>query len=552
MSEQTPHGRSGPPPESWRPPAPPQQGYQVPLQPGYPAPPAAVYPGAAPGYPTAPGYPAAPGHPATAPGYPGAGYSAAPGYPATPGYPSIESGYPAAPGYPGQPGTPPPYPGQPPYTPGAYGQVPPPKNPRRGLLIGGIAAVVVLAVCVAAGGFIWQNVAGGGSTKLEVAWAKEAEEEKLPGEDSGDPVDWYALWLFEDLVIRPTTDGVVAYQLNDGSQAWTVPMPEGTRMCTAAPAAIRDRGVIAFGGTRCDQVGVIDLKAGKLAVTAQVPAPRNAGSQPATARLVAAGDVAVLDDEGALTAIGISDGRQRWRQDNDDCNDDVYAMDEKRIVLERRSCSQGQDTFLATVDSATGRELTQTPLGQRAIVLNVVSTDPVVAVIGPDARQQPDPVVVAIDDTGNTTAEVQTKGSGRDLEFLGSSSLNSSTGISQPAMAVRDNVLFAVNKAATPRSVVAFDLTSGKELWAEKGNEGDALILRVDDRGVWAVENGTSDGYLMLIDPTSGNTSVVGSGVMSPVWPSIESNYIYEHNGMLVATLTSHAIDVGYSLVVYN
>jgi hypothetical protein len=51
---------------------------------------------------------------------------------------------------------------------------------------------------------------------------------------------------------------------------------------------------------------------------------------------------------------------------------------------------------------------------------------------------------------------------------------------------------------------------------------------------VWVVKNGTSDGYLMLIDPQSGNTSVVGRGAMSPVWPSTQSSYIYEHNGMLV------------------
>jgi hypothetical protein len=31
-------------------------------------------------------------------------------------------------------------------------------------------------------------------------------------------------------------------------------------------------------------------------------------------------------------------------------------------------------------------------------------------------------------------------------------------------MVVRDNVLFAVNKAAMPWNVVAFDLSSGKEL----------------------------------------------------------------------------------------
>jgi hypothetical protein len=90
-------------------------------------------------------------------------------------------------------------------------------------------------------------------------------------------------------------------------------------------------------------------------------------------------------------------------------------------------------------------------------------------------------------------------------------------------MAVRDNVLFAVNKAATPRSVVAFDLTSGEGAVGRKGKRGRRADPADRRSRCEAVENGTSDGYLMLIDPKSGNTTVVGSGVMSPVWPSIET-----------------------------
>ncbi len=106
-------------------------------------------------YPPPPGYPPAPppGYPPVPPGQPAGspppGYPAAPGYPTAPGYPAAPpAGYPAAPGYPPAGYPPPGYP--PGYPAPGYPPPAPPKKSRVGLIVGIVAAVLV--VLLAAGG----------------------------------------------------------------------------------------------------------------------------------------------------------------------------------------------------------------------------------------------------------------------------------------------------------------------------------------------------------------------------------------------------------------
>jgi len=436
--------------------------------------------------------------------------------------------------------------------------MPPAPRARRGgsgILIAVIAVVLVVAV---GGGVVWavsesgavefSFSGGGGGGDLKIAWAKETEQERLPG-GSGPIPETYATWLTEELVVRASTDGVAAYRLTDGTQAWTVPLPDGAQMCTAAATASGGHGVIAYGGRRCDRLGMIDLRAGKLARTVRVPTPKNAGKRPAETRLVVAGDMAVLDDEGAMTAFGISDGKQRWRQEDGDCSGDVWAMGDKRIVSERR-CISKRGMFVAAIDPATGRDLSETFMGEMAVVLNVVSTDPVVLVIGPSPSGPPIPQVVVLDPQGKKTTEIPSQAAGRNLLAFGTTGLTSSAAINQPAMFTRDNTLFAVNKAASPWSMVAFDLTTGKQLWTEKDNQGETKIIRVDDRGVWAVQTSSGDGHLVVTDPKTGETSVVRKGGLTPDWSSIKSSQVFEYRETLVVTPTSRKIDVVPSLVV--
>ena len=126
--------------------------------------------------------------------------------------------------------------------------------------------------------------------------------------------------------------------------------------------------------------------------------------------------------------------------------------------------------------------------------------------------------------------------------MLGTTSLTASVTIDLPSLFVRDNMLYAVNKAADPRNVVAFDLTTGEQVWTEKRNVGEAKIIRVDESGVWAMETTSSEGSLVVIDHKSGETSVRKKGVLSMAWSSMRSSFVYEHQGTLVVTTRSRQV----------
>ena len=177
------------------------------------------------------------------------------------------------PGYPPQfPGQQPPYgslrrTGCPPYglvAPG-HPQAAPARSRRRGPLI---------AVIAASSSSSWASAPEPSSSgrnspapktrvPLDIAWQKTSTEERLSS--GSEPVETYATWLVDEFVVRASTDGVAAYRLSDGTREWTVALPDGARLCTAAVNSSGGRGVIAFGSRRCDQLGVVDLRAGKLA-----------------------------------------------------------------------------------------------------------------------------------------------------------------------------------------------------------------------------------------------------------------------------------------------
>jgi hypothetical protein len=103
-----------------------------------------------PNYPTQPGYPPQPNYPPH-PGYPPPAYPTQPLYPQ---YGEQQPGYPGQPAYPTQPGfgygaPPSQYPGQPP-----YGGPPQPPKPNRTPLIIGIVAAIVLLCVVLPGTFV--------------------------------------------------------------------------------------------------------------------------------------------------------------------------------------------------------------------------------------------------------------------------------------------------------------------------------------------------------------------------------------------------------------
>ncbi|MER7168544.1 PQQ-binding-like beta-propeller repeat protein [Micromonospora sp. NPDC000207] len=419
---------------------------------------------------------------------------------------------------PTHPGCGPPGPGSPPerHRPG-----------RRGLLIGGVAATLALLLCAGAGAGVvvaWRVLPTPQPDHLAVVWSTPAPP------DRRDLPRTYATWVGADVVVRATADGVRAYRLADGDPAWTVPLPDGERICAAAIGSSGHHGVFAHGGHRCDRIGVVDLRSGERTVTVRIPLPEYAAEPPRGYRLLAAGEVAVFDDEATITAVGLGDGTIRWRQEKGDCAAEVYAMSAERVLMDRR-CLSGEGTYLVGVDPATGESRFEALLGQRTTVQNVVSVDPVVAVVNP--TRSPDVVVATFDPQGRRTVEIPVRAPGRALDFASTSAETGEPGASPSGMVVRDGVLFAVNQADRGR-VAAFDLTDGTPTWTQQEGDGQTRILRVDDRGVWVTRQAAGSTGLVLVEAGTGAATLLGRGLPEEVGPS--TGPAFEHDGYLVLT----------------
>ncbi|KUL24252.1 outer membrane protein assembly factor BamB family protein, partial [Actinoplanes awajinensis] len=425
---------------------------------------------------------------------------------------------------------------------------PPARSAGRGPLLAGL---IVLLVLVAGAAFIWRNRSGGVDPKptaavatdgpLTVAWSKTTAEDRLPQDGAAEEATSFATWVTDDLVVRVSLGGVAAYRLADGTRAWATEVPAGSPVCTASHDPAAGFGVIAFGtaedqvknGTGCAQIGVIDLATGTMTHT--VPVQKTAGTRSILAgvRVIAGGSVAVYDDQSAVTAVDLASGRRLWRLPTAKyCTDEVFAMTDKRIVMESE-CFLDRKHDIVILDPVTGKQVSATPMGEDLFsVLNVVSADPVVVV----ALSKGGGSVLITDAAGKKVATVPAKATGWDLDLIGTSRPSIRGGIDQPAMVAHGGVLYAGNR--TGNQVIAFDLKDGHKLWDEQGNLGDPALIRADDDGLLVLESKLLEASLVRLDPRSGQVTALREGKVTREWVSVRSTAIVEHRGQLVLTPT--------------
>lgn len=324
---------STPPPPS----QPPSGGFGAPQDPppgGFAAPPPA-HPAMPAGPPPPP-----PAQPPTVPAGPPAG-QASYGYPQEQAY-----GYPQQP----QPVTAPMYAAQGPAVPaGGRGN-----EVRTQLMIVGAA---LLAIVLIVGGGFWyvsgedegsgnQPVAGGsaspggdkapggGGTEKVPAKTKSKTLVNVPMPESKEIVQIPGSWLTDTTYAKSDMGKVVGYNLADGAKKWEVPL--GANVCAASRWVSDNKTAILFDEALptaekpyqpCNQVGVIDLNAGKLLWKATMKA-QGGGDKPikfdgvtVSGQTVAAGG---LYGGGAWN---LADGKVLWtpKVDADDCSDLGYG-----------------------------------------------------------------------------------------------------------------------------------------------------------------------------------------------------------------------------------
>ncbi|MEZ0095693.1 PQQ-binding-like beta-propeller repeat protein [Streptacidiphilus sp. EB129] len=542
MSENTPgpggYQDGGPPPPAYAP----TQAYDASAHP-YPQQQAAPQQ-PAPGYPPqdlpTQGY-AQSGYAQPQPGfgqtpYPQQGFP--PQTPPPPGYPQQGVPQPGLPQHTPPPGFPPPQafppPGFPPQ--GAIPGAPQPGAPRKRLgggLIAGIVAgiAVVVAIAVVA---VMLLAGGGGPTgkTLKLAW--DAQNSSVGDQRVGS-------WVTSTLVIRAgTDDGVVAYNLKDGSKAWTLPSPgTGLIPCSMSETLTQDGiGSIAYGPNRlaCSMLTAVDTTTGKVLWTKTLDLGEH--TQPLLAATYVQGSVVTIVGETTLGGFNARTGSPVWSYRGRGQYCSVYPYGISGAVLVDEFCADATPAYaLSELDGATGKvDWTKAQTGHTQF-LTVLNASPLVAVQQPESGGQN---TVVYDAGGNSTPIKLL------AQDLGNNDGAHSVQLVGKTLVLQHQKDPNANPDSTAGPIAAYDLGTGAMLWSYDGESkhGAVLLEPSADGTMYALSTGSQDGvpHLVRLDPATGKSTllstVTGTGVDG--WSLSDITAYVATDGSLV-TMTNFA-----------
>lgn len=325
-------------------------------------------------------------------------------------------------------------------------------------------------------GFATGCSALGGS--LRVVWEAPVDSEAM-GYGNG-------TWLVGDTLVRSRYDAVTAFDAGTGKGRWEYTPPGQEHICAVSRRSAGSIVLIARGNTTdagCSTVAALDLTTGR----ERWHTPRTPGEQTDTfTDMVAVGggiavvrdadDMWALDDDTgtpgtrpavpgskALRALDLRTGAPRWTAAvPEGCVPEQIAAG-KRQVVAVLACAR-TELRLAAFDPADGRQRWTAPLGGRTTPVpdgqvTLLSAEPAVAQLGGATEGQPS-TFLAFREDGKTAGRIESTGGYGTVQAH------------EPALvAVADGRLYlgaeSREREAYRDRVVAFDLTSGSQVWLE-------------------------------------------------------------------------------------
>ncbi len=510
----TPAPGSGYGPPAPTPPPAPDGGYGPPTPaPGSGYGPATPPPGGGYGPPTPP--PSGPTTPA-----PGGRFGPATPPPAGP--PTGGFGPPTASGAQPPPGTP--WPAPSPYSgPAGPAAAPPPhpvievregRRPGWQLALMGLAGVLALALI--GSGAVWliagtgdggQDAAPGGQDPLptETVDASLAWDQPIPDVSDG-MIDAPGTWVSGDQLVRLMPEGLVAYDLADGTELWTVPLEHHAGNCRASISASQDR-VAVLQGMDCEFLTVVDIAVGEELFT--IPHEATSGIALGSWDYPAiVGDIVAIGTASGGSGYSITDAQKIWEpRSDDDCRERGYAnVDETLIALMTCGNVLEFDSGSIRATAPSGEDLWEWEFGaehegEPFTVDSVISTSPLVVQARVGAMtEQPVTQIWVIDDAYEEIAHVVDFDPQRQLRPCTTNVLDQCRG----AM-VSDGFLFL---GSTPEgegnAVIAFDLSTGTALYdVEPIGGGDIKPFAVVHGQVLAYQlaDSQTEGMVVALDP---------------------------------------------------
>lgn len=453
--------------------------------------------------------------------------------------------------YPAYPSFPPPLPPAPPTRPVPPTQpvqpAPPvgPKRPRlgagarRAVGIGAIAALVVAAAAgvtalvVSGGGGSGGGPTGGGTSTPVASGVRQLKQAWMVQNTAGQAATHlYGGWVTGSYAIRVDQNGVTAYNLSNGSQAWKAAVPKGDQQpCTMSPTLSADGvATVGFGGAaECKVLIGLDTATGRTLWTRPLAKPGD--TLGIFAQTYIQGSVATLISPTLITGLDVSTGKPVWtyHQRGEFC--DVYPNGTTGVVLISDFCAAASPGYsLSALNPLTGKaEWSRSETGDIDFG-SVLSGDPLVATVESGGGEKP-----YIFDSGGGAKPINTPS--------GTSTTPDAFDDSTPAQVTGGNLIAqgageVGGQNSTGGMIYAFNTATGNRSWSYtgEGGYGAQLLAPVADGSPTALSTGAILGTpeLVRLNPATGKSTVLAALTIGTQWDVSDDQLFAAPGGGLV------------------
>ncbi|MFF5491763.1 PQQ-binding-like beta-propeller repeat protein [Streptomyces virginiae] len=353
----------------------------------------------------------------------------------------------------------------------------------------------------------------------KVLWLKTT---KIDGPGMG--VEAAGQWVVGDTVVKSLWRNLTGYAVTDGKEKWTLPFP--AQICSVAPQSTAEgRTVVMYRdgegeNTSCNQLRVVDLKAGKEVWSKEVPS-EGVFDNFTTPTLSMIGDTVTVSRGGTASAFRISNGDKLFANPlGDGCNADSYEAGNGRMIALATCSDEDSTAEVQGIDPVTGAKAWAYRLPAKFKVTSIYSVNPTVIDIGDEKTKQRSIVVLGPD--GKQTATLA--GEGSFAVGCGDTGLFRSL-VTCPSAVVDGNSLYLPTAAGTRKTneIVAFDLTTGKEKWrVPAGDKRTLTPLKALDGRLIAYRKAEQEqgGEVLSVEATGGTPTALlrhPSGPAAPI-----------------------------------
>ncbi|MEU9145874.1 PQQ-binding-like beta-propeller repeat protein [Streptomyces sp. NPDC048349] len=339
----------------------------------------------------------------------------------------------------------------------------------------------------------------------KVLWLKTA---KIDGPGAGVSTD--GQWVVGDTVVKTVDKSVTGYAVADGKQKWTLALPAQVCAVTRHTTADGKTVVMYRDGesdtANCNQMRLIDLKAGKEGWSKEVP-KEGAFDLFVDPSLAITGDTLTVSRLTRATAFKVSTGDKLFASPTEGCMPGAYPAGSGKM-LGIATCHDADSTVeVQDADPVTGKSTWSYRLPKGWKVNRVFSLDPIVLDLG--NRNSKERSIVVLGPDGKQRATVTGEGN-----FAVECGMNHDDSLQGCATAVVDaGTLYmpTTTDIGTANEIVAFDLATGKAKWrVPAGNKRTIVPMKAANGQLVAYRKAEYDmGGEVLTIPAGGGTPTV-------------------------------------------